>query len=110
MPRLSLFSATRKAKRKQLAKNYGSRSAAAAAKLEFSYAETLNINDTSPRAAVASSRHDPSPQPARSAQYAAFAAQIAKWYSPKGVNTFEIWDEENSGLPAARGQRRCPYS
>ena len=48
MPRLSLFSATRKAKRKQLAENYGSRPTAAVAKLDFSYTETLNINDPSP--------------------------------------------------------------
>jgi hypothetical protein len=48
MPRLSLFSATRKAKRKQLAENYGSRPSAAVAKLDFSYTETLNINDPSP--------------------------------------------------------------
>jgi hypothetical protein len=34
--------------RKQLAENYGSRPTAAAAKLDFGYTETLNINDTSP--------------------------------------------------------------
>jgi hypothetical protein len=47
-------------------------------------------------AAVANSRDDPSPQPASSAQYAAFAARVAKRYSPKGVNTFEIWNEPNN--------------
>jgi hypothetical protein len=47
-------------------------------------------------AAVANTRGDTSPQPASSAQFAAFAAQVAKRYSPKGVNTFEIWNEPNN--------------
>jgi hypothetical protein len=47
-------------------------------------------------AAVADSSGDPSPQPASSAQYAAFAAHVAERYSPKGVNTFEIWNEPNN--------------
>ena len=31
----------------------------------------------------------------RQAQYGAFAANVAKRYSPKGFNTFEIWNEPN---------------
>jgi hypothetical protein len=56
----------------------------------------LVIDGCPPWAAVAKSGDDPSPQPASSAQYAAFAAQVAKRYSPKGVNTFEIWNEPNA--------------
>jgi hypothetical protein len=56
----------------------------------------LVIDGCPPWAAVANSRHDPSPQPASSGQYAAFAAQVAKRYSPKGVNIFEIWNEPNN--------------
>jgi polysaccharide biosynthesis protein PslG len=56
----------------------------------------LVIDGCPPWAAVVHSSDDPSPQPASSAQYAAFAAQVAKRYSPKGVNTFEIWNEPNN--------------
>jgi hypothetical protein len=42
-----------------------------------------------------STRRDPSPPPVPSAQYGAFAAKVAKRYSPKGFSTFEIWNEPN---------------
>jgi polysaccharide biosynthesis protein PslG len=37
----------------------------------------------------------PFPQPASSVQYAAWAADVATRYAPKGVKDFEIWNEPN---------------
>jgi polysaccharide biosynthesis protein PslG len=55
------------------------------------------IIDGCPRwAALASAAADPSPQPASSRQYAAWAADVAARYSPEGVNYFEIWNEPNN--------------
>jgi polysaccharide biosynthesis protein PslG len=54
------------------------------------------IIDGCPRwAALASAATDPSPQPASSAQYAAWAADVAARYAPAGVDDFEIWNEPN---------------
>jgi hypothetical protein len=47
-------------------------------------------------AAAAGTSGDVSPPPASPAQYAAFAAQVAARYAPRGVNTFEIWNEPNN--------------
>jgi polysaccharide biosynthesis protein PslG len=47
-------------------------------------------------AALAGTIGDPSPQPASSAQYATWAAEVAARYRPDGVNTFEIWNEPNA--------------
>jgi hypothetical protein len=47
-------------------------------------------------AAKAGTSGDVAPPPASSAQYAAFAADVAKRYAPRGVRMFEIWNEPNS--------------
>jgi polysaccharide biosynthesis protein PslG len=56
----------------------------------------LVIDGCPPWAAVAGAANDPSPQPKSSAQYAAFAADVAARYAPDGVRYFEIWNEENA--------------
>jgi polysaccharide biosynthesis protein PslG len=57
------------------------------------------IVDGCPRwAALANPRVESSPQPASSAQYATWAADVAKRYAPEGVNMFEIWNEPNIAL------------
>jgi polysaccharide biosynthesis protein PslG len=57
------------------------------------------IVDGCPRwAALANTSGDSSPQPASSAQYAIWAADVAKRYAPQGVHTFEIWNEPNIAL------------
>ena len=57
------------------------------------------IIDGCPRwAALPGTSGDSSPQPASSAQYARWAADVAARYKPEGVNTFEIWNEPNSAL------------
>jgi polysaccharide biosynthesis protein PslG len=57
------------------------------------------IIDGCPRwAALAGTARDSSPQPASSARYAAWAADVAARYAPEGVNTYEIWNEPNSAL------------
>jgi polysaccharide biosynthesis protein PslG len=57
------------------------------------------VVDGCPRwAALAGTSGDSSPQPASSAQYATWAADVARRYAPEGVNTFEIWNEPNSAL------------
>jgi polysaccharide biosynthesis protein PslG len=57
------------------------------------------IIDGCPRwAARAGTSGDSSPQPASSAQYATWAADVAARYAPKGLDTFEIWNEPNSAL------------
>ena len=55
----------------------------------------LIIDGCPPWAAVPGASGDPWPQPASSAQYAAYAAQVAARYAPQGVGTFEIWNEPN---------------
>ena len=47
-------------------------------------------------AAKAGTSGDVSPPPASAAQFARFAAQVAARYAPRGVRTFEIWNEPNS--------------
>jgi polysaccharide biosynthesis protein PslG len=52
--------------------------------------------DGCPRwAALAGAAGDPSPQPASSAQYASWAADVAARYASQGVSDFEIWNEPN---------------
>jgi polysaccharide biosynthesis protein PslG len=58
----------------------------------------LTIYGCPPWAASASTRGDPSPTPASPALYARWAAEVAARYAPKGVNTFEIWNEPNNAL------------
>ena len=55
-------------------------------------------------AALADTADDTSPQPASAAQFAEWAAAVAARYGPKGVGTFEIWNEPNTAFfwpPAA---------
>jgi hypothetical protein len=47
-------------------------------------------------AAAAGTSGDVSPPPASAAQYAAFAADVAARYAPRGVTMFEIWNEPNN--------------
>lgn len=55
------------------------------------------IIDGCPRwAALAGTGGDPSSQPASSAEYATWAAEVAGRYGPQGVRMFEIWNEPNS--------------
>ena len=56
----------------------------------------LIVDGCPPWAAVSGTSGDDSPQPASSAQYARWASDVAARYAPKGVNTFEIWNEPNS--------------
>ena len=56
----------------------------------------LIVDGCPPWAAVRGTSGDDSPQPASSAQYARWASDVAARYAPKGVNTFEIWNEPNS--------------
>ncbi len=56
----------------------------------------LIIDGCPPWAAVRGTAGDPSPQPASSARYAQWAAEVAARYAPKGVGTFEIWNEPNN--------------
>jgi hypothetical protein len=56
----------------------------------------LIVDGCPPWAAVSGTRGDPSPQPASSAQYARWASEVAARYAPKGVKTFEIWNEPNN--------------
>ena len=56
----------------------------------------LIIDGCPPWAAVAGASGDPSPQPASSAQYAKWAAEVAARYAPRGVRIFEIWNEPNN--------------
>jgi hypothetical protein len=58
----------------------------------------LIIDGCPPWAALPGTSGDPSPQPASSAQYATWAAEVAARYAPKGVNMFEIWNEPNNVL------------
>jgi hypothetical protein len=46
-------------------------------------------------AAVPEARGDSFAQPASSAMYAAWAAEVARRYAPRGVHVFEIWNEPN---------------
>lgn len=55
----------------------------------------LIIDGCPPWAAVTGTSGDPSPQPASTVQYATWAADVAKRYSPLGVSIFEIWNEPN---------------
>ena len=56
----------------------------------------LIIDGCPPWAALAGTSGDASPQPASSAQYATWAAEVAARYAPRGVGTFEIWNEPNN--------------
>ena len=56
----------------------------------------LIIDGCPPWAALAGTSGDASPQPASSAQYATWAAEVAARYAPQGVGTFEIWNEPNN--------------
>jgi hypothetical protein len=47
-------------------------------------------------AALAGTSGDASPQPASSAQYATWAAEVAARYARQGVGIFEIWNEPNA--------------
>jgi polysaccharide biosynthesis protein PslG len=47
-------------------------------------------------AAPAGTSGDSAPPPASPAQYATWAADVATRYVPKGVGTFEIWNEPNN--------------
>lgn len=55
----------------------------------------LIIDGCPPWAAVPGTSGDPSPQPASSAQFATWAADVARRYAPEGVRYFEIWNEPN---------------
>jgi polysaccharide biosynthesis protein PslG len=55
----------------------------------------LIIDGCPPWAALTSAAEDPFPQPASSALYAAWAADVATRYASKGVKYFEIWNEPN---------------
>lgn len=56
----------------------------------------LIVDGCPPWAAVSGTAGDPSPQPASSAQYAQWASAVAARYAPRGVHTFEIWNEPNA--------------
>jgi polysaccharide biosynthesis protein PslG len=56
----------------------------------------LIIDGCPPWAALAGTAGGLSPVPASAGQYAEFAAAVARRYGPKGVGTFEIWNEPNS--------------
>ncbi len=56
----------------------------------------LIVDGCPPWAAVSGTEGDPSPQPASSARYAHWAAEVAARYGPRGVGTFEIWNEPNN--------------
>src|ERR1019366_1579606 len=58
----------------------------------------LIIDGCPPWAALAGTSGDPSPQPASSAQYATWAAEVAARYARKGVKMFEIWNEPNNAI------------
>ena len=55
----------------------------------------LIIDGCPPWAAVPGTTGDASPQPASSAQFATWAADVARRYAPEGVRYFEIWNEPN---------------
>jgi hypothetical protein len=58
----------------------------------------LIIDGCPPWAAVPSARGSTSPQPAFPAQYATWAAEVARRYAPQGVDLFEIWNEPNNSV------------
>ena len=58
----------------------------------------LIIDGCPPWAALAGTSGDASPQPASSAQYATWAAEVAARYARKGVKMFEIWNEPNNAI------------
>ncbi len=58
----------------------------------------LIIDGCPPWAAVPAAQGDTSPQPASPDQYAAFAADVAARYGPRGVGMFEIWNEPNNEI------------
>ena len=64
----------------------------------------LIVDGCPPWAALAGTADDTSPQPASAGQFAGWAAVVAARYGPKGVGTFEIWNEPNTAAswpPAA---------
>ena len=54
------------------------------------------IVDGCPQWAAVSGAKAPNAQPASPAAYARYAAALAARYAPKGVHTFEIWNEPNN--------------
>jgi polysaccharide biosynthesis protein PslG len=56
----------------------------------------LIIDGCPPWAAPGGTSGDSTPPPASPAQYATWAAEVATRYAPKGVGTFEIWNEPNN--------------
>jgi hypothetical protein len=56
----------------------------------------LIVDGCPPWAALSGASGDASPQPASSAQFALWASEVASRYGPKGVSTFEIWNEPNN--------------
>ena len=56
----------------------------------------LIIDGCPPWAALAGTSGGASPVPASPVEYAIWAAAVAARYGPKGVGTFEIWNEPNS--------------
>jgi len=56
----------------------------------------LIVDGCPPWAALSGTAGDPSPQPASSTQYAQWASEVAARYAPRGVGTFEIWNEPNN--------------
>jgi polysaccharide biosynthesis protein PslG len=55
----------------------------------------LTIDGCPPWAAVPDAGGSSFAQPASSAMYAAWAAEVARRYAPRGVRFFEIWNEPN---------------
>jgi hypothetical protein len=56
----------------------------------------LIIDGCPPWAAPANASGYACPSPASSAQFATWAAEVAARYAPRGVGTFEIWNEPNN--------------
>ena len=59
---------------------------------------TLILDGCPHWAAVAGTSGAAYPQPASSAQYATWTAQVAARYAPLGVGNFEIWNEPNNAV------------
>jgi hypothetical protein len=55
----------------------------------------LTIDGCPPWAALPGASDDVHPQPASATQFAAWAAEVARRYTPDGVKYFEIWNEPN---------------
>jgi polysaccharide biosynthesis protein PslG len=55
----------------------------------------LVVDGCPPWAALPSAKHSQHPQPASATRFAAWAADVARRYTPQGVQYFEIWNEPN---------------